>query len=634
MNQSFQILEFDKIKEQLEAFAYTERAKEKFRKLEPSLSESKVLYNQKETSQARMILEKIGTPPMVSLKDMDLLIKTAQQGACLLPEQLEYIGITLTAIQRMKDFLNRSKMLSLSLSYYETELYVMEDLKEEIQIKIRAGRVDDFASKNLKNIRSEIERVDSKMRTKAEEILKRDKEYFTESFITMRHGHICLPVKKEYKFKVNGSVLDKSSTGATVFVEPTAVGKLMEELVNLRFEEENEERTILYTLTDQVAEYEKEFAQNTDIIEKLDFIFAKGKLSFDMQGIEPVIRTDRIIRMVNARHPFLAKEDCVPLNFELLEPTQGIVITGPNTGGKTVAIKTVGLLSIMAQCGLHVPCEYAEFAMHNQVLCDIGDGQNISQNLSTFSAHIMNVLDILKTATKDTLVILDELGSGTDPTEGMGIAIAILEELLNGGCLFLATTHYPEVKTYADKTAHIKNARMAFDRESLRPLYCLEIGSAGESCAFYIAKRLGMTSSMLKAASFAAYGTEDIEFLDLSAENKEQKRHTKGIQRKKETKVLEQQKEKFKLGDSVMVYPDKKIGIVCIPEDEKGVIRVQMPYKKIWINHKRVKLHVKAEELYPEDYDFSIIFDTVENRKARHKMEKGYQENLEIMLSK
>ena len=280
---------------------------------------------------------------------------------------------------------------------------------------------------------------------------------------------------------------------------------------------------------------------------------------------------------------------------------------------------------MMAQCGLHVACRDADICMSSNFLCDIGDGQNISENLSTFSAHITNVLEILKRVNQDSLVIMDELGSGTDPAEGMGIAVAVLEELRKSGALFLVTTHYPEVKQYADKKEGIINARMTFDKESLKPLYRLVIGEAGESCAFYIAGKMGMPTEMLQAAARAAYGTEGIpeDLSSIVLENRLERTSVAGIRKKKTKGMLKSNGREYQLGDSVMVYPDKKIGIVCQTMNEKGVLRVQMPDKKIWINHKRIKLHVAAVELYPEDYDFSIIFDSVKNRKLRHNMDRG-----------
>lgn len=341
------------------------------------------------------------------------------------------------------------------------------------------------------------------------------------------------------------------------------------------------------------------------------------------------MNTHRQIRLVDARHPLMDKALAVPLQFQMGDGVQGVVITGPNTGGKTVSIKTVMLNCMMAQCGLHVTCKKADICMNSAYLCDIGDGQNLSENLSTFSAHITNVLEVLGEANRDSFVIMDELGSGTDPTEGMGIAIAILEELKKSGTLFLVTTHYPEVKEYADRTEGIVNARMTFDKESLRPTYQMVIGEAGESCAFYIADRLGMPNEMLKVAIRAAYGEEAVKtYVFQKPESTIEKRSSVKITKAKPVRNHTELSEKYRIGDSVMVYPDKKIGIVCAPINEKGILRVQLPDKKIWINHKRVKMHVPAAELYPEDYDFSIIFETVENRKKRHDMQRKYTEDV------
>ncbi|MBQ4529022.1 MAG: DNA mismatch repair protein MutS [Lachnospiraceae bacterium] len=613
-------------------FTYTEWAKEEIGNTVPIMEESKLLARQRDTSEARILLEKGGTPPLVSLEGMMELIDIAEKGGCLMGQQLEQIEIILVAVKRLKDYLNRCKQFEVSLAYYGENLEELEDVKEMIHLQIRNGAVDSNASKLLKSLRADIEKAERKMREKAELVMKSHKECMSDSFSTMRNGHICIPVKKEYKFKISGSVIDKSSTGNTLFIEPASVAKYYEELQLLKIDEENEERRILYSLTAMVADAAEGMKGNAKVIEKLDFIFSKGKLSMEFDGVEPKINVDRRIVLKDGRHPLMDKSICVPLQFEIGDRIQGIVITGPNTGGKTVAIKTVALNCMMAQCGLHVACREAEICMNSNFLCDIGDGQNISENLSTFSAHITNVLDILKKVNKDSLVIMDELGSGTDPTEGMGIAIAILQELKKSGALFLVTTHYPEVKQYAEQEEGILNARMTFDKESLRPLYQLVLGEAGESCAFYIAQKLGMPATMLECAIQAAYGQERAKGYNFQNASKEIKKETTlTVKKKKIPKKSLEQAMKYQRGDSVMVYPDKKIGIVCETVNEKGVLRVQLQGKKIWINHKRVKLLVAAEELYPEDYDFSIIFDSVENRKLRHKMERKYVEGEEIV---
>lgn len=623
---SAKMLEFDKIIEQLEALAYTQKAKQQIRNLSPSLSESEVKANLRNTTEARIMLEKCGTPPATALEGTAQLIEIARKEGCLTPGQLEEIAAALTATRRLKDYLDRGKSYEISLPYYEENLDSLEKIREELNDKIRNGRVDDYASKLLKSLREGIERTEAKMREKADQVIRANKECMSDSFSTTRNGRICVPVKKEYKFKINGSVIDKSSTGNTLFIEPAAVARLYEELQEMKIDEENEERRILYTLTALLCDKAEVLERNNATIEKLDFLFAKGKLSLAYDGTEPHINTDRVIRLINGRHPLMDKNSNVPLRFEIGNGIKGVIITGPNTGGKTVAIKTVALNCLMAQCGLHVSCEKAEICMNNLILCDIGDGQDLSENLSTFSAHITNVLSILRKADSESLVILDELGSGTDPTEGMGIAIAILKELKRSGANYLVTTHYPEVKAYAEKEEGVINARMTFDKESLKPLYQLVIGEAGESCAFYIAKKLGMPQSMLREASKAAYGKETGE-IDEEGLKKEKNSHIRK-EKKNHQKPLS---EKFKRGDSVMIYPDKKIAIVCEPVNERGILRVQLPDKKIYINHKRVKLHVAAEELYPEDYDFSIIFDTVENRKIHHQMERKYVEDVLIV---
>lgn len=621
------VVEFDKIKEQLAELAMTDRAKEAFKALQPCLSETELTAKLRETGEARRMLEQAGNPPLVSLQGILGLVEAACRGECLSAEQLEEFGNALVAVERLKSYLSGCARYGIALAFYEENLDSMEEVRTEIRRQIRGDRVEDSASRLLKALREDIQRASERMREKAELLMRSHKECMSDSYSTMRNGRVCIPVRKEYKHRIQGAVIDKSSTGNTLFIEPAASAKYYEELTLLRLDEENEERRILYTLTAMAADGAEIMRENLRIMEKLDFAFAKGKLSLELEAVMPQINTGRRIILKSARHPLMAKEECVPLQFEIggeVNGANGIIITGPNTGGKTVAIKTVALTCMMAQSGLYVPCKEADICMNSQFLCDIGDGQNLSENLSTFSAHITNVLDILGRVDRDSLVIMDELGSGTDPAEGMGIAVAILHELKKSGALFLVTTHYPEVKEYAEREEGLLNARMTFDRDSLKPLYQLVIGEAGESCAFYIAKRLGMPEGMLRRAAKAAYGTapEDI----LSGSSQELAR-TGSVRLQKKKQVHRQtEAEKYRLGDSVMVLPEKKIGIVCQTTDEKGVLRVQLPDKKIWINHRRVRLQVPAGELYPEDYDFSIIFDTVENRKLRHQMERKYTE--------
>ena len=622
-------IEFDKVKELWADLAITDWAKEKVRETTICFSETELRKQLRDTTDAKNLMEKLGTPPLQNISEMKEILTIAEKGDCLTPYQLERVERVLVAIKRLKDYLGRGKVYGNSLAYYEENLDAISELREEISSKIRNDEVDDYASKELGKIRNQIIKCEEEMKQKAEQILRSNKDCMADNYCTSRNGRICLPVKKDCKLKISGSVIDKSSTGSTFFIEPTSVAKIYEELQLLKISEENEVYRILYTLSAIVSASAPVLQENLKMIEKLDFIFSKGKLSMDMDATEPIINTQRRIKLVEARHPLMDKKVAVPLQFEIGEKAQGIVITGPNTGGKTVAIKTVMLNCMMAQCGLHVTCKSADICMNSSYLCDIGDGQNLSENLSTFSAHITNVLEVLKEANRDSFVIMDELGSGTDPTEGMGIAIAILEELRKSKAIFLVTTHYPEVKEYADKTPDIINARMVFDKETLRPTYQMVIGEAGESCAFYIADRLGMPNEMLRVAIRASYGEKAVEAYQFQKpESSIGKTSTARIAKAKMPNKNTNLSTKYKIGDSVMVYPEKKIGIVCEPINEKGVLRVQLPNKKIWINHKRVKLHVAATELYPEDYDFSIIFETVENRKKQHDMQRKYTDDV------
>lgn len=646
INKSISALEFNKIKEMLCEIAVSEKAKQKLSGLMPYMNEWEVNAKMNETTEARKVLDHIGSAPLASMKDLDMLLELAEKGAMLVPEQLSQVGLFINACKRMKSFLKRAESLGVGIAGYGSSINELAGLSDEIQNSIRNNRVDDNASKELKDIRRKIDNVKSEMKSKLESQLRSKKEWFTDAYVSTRNGHFVLPVKREFKHMVSGSVLDISSSGSTYFIEPTVISKLNEELSLLEIAESNEERRILYVLTGLVVENTVTVRLNMEVFESLDFIFAKAKLSLDMKAVPARVNTDRSIKIVNGRHPLIKVEECVPLNFRLGNGINGIVITGPNTGGKTVALKSVGLLQLMAQSGLHVPCESADLCMNNAVLCDIGDGQSITENLSTFSSHITNIIRILNNTDKESLVLLDELGSGTDPAEGMGIAISILEELKQKGCLFVATTHYPEVKEYAGKTEGLLNAKMAFDRESLKPLYRLEIGEAGESCALYIAKRLGMPKHMLERAYQEAYLLDgstkrqipEKDFLDTATEGTAEQSAalsiTPQIKKAMPPKPVNTRCQRFNIGDSVVVYPQKKIGIVFKKADENGEVGVQIQKNKEFVNHKRLQLKVAASEMYPEDYDFSIIFDSVANRKARHKMEKGYQPDLEITYEK
>lgn len=634
MKQTFELLGYKEILRKLKEYANTNQAKKMIEEMEPLLSETEIGKKLRETTEARQLLEEIGNPPLPIMENIEEYMDKIEKGELLLPEQIEEIGMFIVAVKRLKVFLEKGKEKQISLAFYSENLVIHHELLKEIETSIHAGKIDDYATKTLRDIRRQLQQLEERIKEKAEHVLRKNKAYMADSYVVNRNGKVCVPVKSQYKNKIKGTKEGKSATGATIFIEPSEVTQYREEYEILKISEDVEERRILYTIIGGILDREIEIRENIRVVIILDFIFAKGKMSSYMEAVEPKINVEQRIVLEEARNPLLSKEECVPLNFQVGKNVRGIIITGPNTGGKTVAIKTVGLLCILACSGLHVPAQYADITINNQVLCDIGDGQSIQDNLSTFSSHIQNIMRIIRKVNKESLVILDELGSGTDPEEGMGIAIAILEELRQSGALFLVTTHYPKVKEYAERYEEIINARMAFDRENLKPLYQLEIGKAGKSCALYIAKRLGVPKKILMQAAYEAYGNGAeamIAELDLNVLNeKVQKDLVPSIQRKKVAKKEAVHGEGFSRGDSVLISPENKLGIVVKPADKSGNVLVQVKKEKKIINHKHLKLKVAAKELYPEDYDFSILFDTVENRKKRHKMGKKFQEDLVI----
>ncbi len=634
-------LEFIKIKEMLCGLASTKGAKERLRTLRPALNEKECRSRLRQTTEARKLIDVLGSPPTSSMETLDKVLPLIKAGAMLGPEQFLGIAQFLASCRRMKAYLKRGEYLQSELAFYGRAFCDLAELESEIERCIRGDTVDSNASPALRDVRRKLEQSAVQIKAKLNSLLQSNRAYFSDSFVATRGGRLTLPVKREHRAQVPGTVVDMSATGGTVFIEPASVTKLQEELNDLKIHEENEVRRILYTLTALAESNLNPLEINRDTFETLDFAFAKGALSAQMDALEPELTTGRHLHIQEGRHPLIDKERCVPLTLTLGGDISGIVITGPNTGGKTVALKTVGLLCLMSQSGLHVPAEKGtSLCMLGNVLCDIGDGQSISENLSTFSSHMTNILAILQETGRESLVLLDELGSGTDPMEGMGIAIAILDVLREKGCLFVATTHYPEVKEYAYRAPGLTNARMAFDRETLSPLYRLEMGEAGESCALYIVQRLGFPGAMIERARKAAYGRQDAQRPapilppESNLLGPKAAASLPRVQKDQPPKPVSAHAAQFQLGDSVLIYPGREIGLVYEPADEKGLVGVQIRGIKRRIPHKRLKRHVAAENMYPDDYDFSIVFDSVQNRKARHKMGKHHRPDLQIQYEK
>ena len=642
-NKAQTTLEFHIIKEKLCEHALSDKATERLLALTPYLSEGECIRKTADTTAARTILDAFGSPPLPMMKEIDKILTLCGADSMLLPEQLTNVSRFASSCKRVQGYLKKAESLDDNIAPYGNSILDLSELHDEIERCIRNDAVDSAASSALRDIRRKIEQTQGQVKEKLNHILSSHKNWFSDGYVSQLNGHFVLPVKKECRNQLSGTVVDISGSGGTYFMEPSSVTKLQSALSTLQVEEDNEIRRILYTLTVLVGDNTALIKRNMEAMEELDFVFAKAKLSAAMGAVPVKVTTDRTIRIRKGRHPLLPAADCVPLDFEAGGDVRGVIITGPNTGGKTVALKTVGLLSMMAQCGLHIPADpETSLCMHAGYLCDIGDGQSISENLSTFSGHMTNIISILEQAGPESLVLLDELGSGTDPAEGMGIAVAVLEELRGRGCLFLVTTHYPQVKDYAEEADAVISARMAFDRETLSPLYRLELGRAGESCALHIAQRLVLAPHLLRRAYDEAYRTgpatartTDMRFDPESIageEALEAKPQTPAIQKKREVPTVSTHAAKFQLGDSVTVYPEREVGIVYQPAGRDGMIGVQIKGRKKLVNHKRLHLKVSAAELYPEGYDLSVVLDTVENRKARHQMGKRHRPDLVVTV--
>ena len=628
MTQDMLSLGFDQIIEQLQEMAVSRSARRILGNTEPILNESLCRARMEETTAARRVMESAGTPPLTESETTQAGLAASLQGSMLSPADLCSVARFCAAIRRLRRYLRNAAPFSAAIASWHAELPDLDLLEEDISRSVREDAVLDDASPALRDLRRRREHTEQGIREKLNQLIFHHKKELADTYITQRGGTYVLPVQKRFQGQFPGRIVEVSGKGSTVFMEPSAVRSMRMELEQLLVDTDTEERRILWELSDRVSAEAQPLEDSIRVMTDLDVIFARAKLSLEMNARPAEITSERRIRLAEARHPLLNPETCIPLSLELSLPDAGIAVTGPNTGGKTVCLKAVGLLTLMAQSGLHIPCgDGTVIGMMDRVLCDIGDSQSISQNLSTFSGHMTNVIRILHECSRDSLVLLDELGSGTDPAEGSGLAAAVLEELLRRNCFFMVTTHDPQIKQWAEQTEHVMSARMAFDQATLQPLYRLELGKSGKSCAIEIARRLGMDEGLLaRARQVTDQGPE--------AKPEGRRRPMPVPSTRLQRRVIRKESgfERFSMGDSVLLLPDKKNAVVYQPADDDGNVIIQLQGRKLAVRHNRLKLLVPAAELYPPDYDFSIVFDTVANRKAAHTMDRKYDPDAVIIL--
>ena len=500
---ALRVLEFNKILSQLADYALTDLGKEKCRQLVPLSDFSEIQKAQSETEEAVVILSYQGGNPLCGFTDVRPYLSLAQKGSTLSQKALLLVAEALRAARSARSSLVTERENTPLITAKASRLQAFRQLEEDITGAILSEEeMSDHASPALYDIRRNIAKANEKVRTKLSQMVRGEmSKYLQEAIVTVRNGRYVIPVRSEFRSNVPGIVQDQSSTGATLFVEPLAVVELSNEIREWTAKEREEIERILAALSAAVGEKADMIEQNIVLLTHLDFVFAKGQLARQMRAVSPKLNQDGIIRLVRVRHPLIDPEKVVPCTMELGTSFTTLVITGPNTGGKTVTLKTVGLLTLMAQAGLQIPGELGtELSVFHEVFADIGDEQSIEQSLSTFSSHMTNIVSIMEQVSDQDLVLFDELGAGTDPTEGAALAQAILQSLLNRKIRTVATTHYSELKAFALTTAGAENASVEFDVATLRPTYRLSIGVPGKSNAFEISRKLGLNESLIEDA--------------------------------------------------------------------------------------------------------------------------------------
>ncbi len=517
---TLRVLEFTKIREMLAEKALTELGGERCRALTPTDNLPQIALWQQETEEATVVLQYLGGHPMVPFADVRPALAMSDKGATLSPKALLSVAELLRASRAARDALITGRENTPLLTEKAQGLASLRNLEQDItDAIISEDEIADRASGELMNIRRHLRGATERIKDRLNQMIRSAafQKYLQDPIITVRNNRYVLPVRAEYRANVPGLVHDQSTSGATLFIEPMAAVEMGNELKQWELKEQQEIERILAALSAEIAPYAAQLRENVERLAELDFIFAKGLLSRQMTAVAPKLNADGYVNIIRGRHPLIDPEKVVPSNLWLGRDFTTLIITGPNTGGKTVTLKTVGLFTLMAQAGLQVPADLGtELAVFEQVFADIGDEQSIEQSLSTFSSHMTNIVDIMHEVTPRDLALFDELGAGTDPTEGAALAQSILTRLNHIRVRTLATTHYSELKAYALSTKGVENASVEFDVETLRPTYRLSIGVPGKSNAFEISRKLGLPENLIDDAK-KLLSTDSVRFEDVIA---------------------------------------------------------------------------------------------------------------------
>ncbi|ABR34282.1 endonuclease MutS2 [Clostridium beijerinckii] len=617
-NATLEKLNYKELKEIVKSYCVSNLGKKLIDKLVPSNNIKQVRRMIKETSEGRRLIDASYHMPLEGVFDISPLIEKIEKGGVLEPSEVITVGDFLRGCRKVKAFIKDKEGYAETLSAYGENITDLKYIEDEINMAIRGTIVDSNATKELKKIRRSIELCEEKIKEKIEKFIKNqsNKEYMQEFFVSIRNGRYTVPIKAAYKNHVQGTIVEASSKGTTVFMEPASVSKYTTELIALKAEESVEEYKILSTLSEMIFQKHQEIKINIEVISEYDMILAKAKYSKEISGIEPKLNDYGYIEIVKGKYPLI--KECVPLDFEIGNKYRSLIITGPNAGGKTVVLKSVGLLTLAALSGFHISAhENTEIAVFDDIFVDIGDNQSVENALSTFSSHVKNLAEILKESSKNSLLLFDEIGSGTEPNEGAALAIAILEEFYHKGCITVASTHYGEIKNFSQNHPDFENAAMEFKRDTLEPLYKLHIGKSGDSNALYISRKMGISDNIIER-SRKYIQTKDYNY-NLVKESKIPKR---------EIEKSETHEYIYRVGDKVLLLDKDASGIVYKEIDRLNNITVLFNNEFIEVNYRRLKLEISAEELYPKDYDMSHLFSSYKERKLNRDIERGSKKGL------
>lgn len=619
-NTTLEKLNYKELKEIVKSYCKSSLGKRLIDKLEPSNNIKVVQRMLDETSEGRRLIDASYIILIEGIYDISSFLEKLDKGGVLEPSELTKVNDFLRGCRKIKSFIKDKEGYAPTLSLYGENLTELQYIEEEINISINGSIVDSNASKELKRIRKQINLCEDKIKEKLDKFIKNpsNKQYLQEAFISKRNGRYTVPIKASYKNVIEGIIIETSPKGSTIFVEPLSISRYTAELNGLIGDESIEEYKILSNISEMIYEREKELKINVEVIAEYDMISAKARYSKDIGGIAPKLNDYGYINILKGKYPLISNS--VPLNLNIGDDFRSLIITGPNAGGKTVVLKTIGLLTLAVQSGFHISAkENSCVAVFDDIFVDIGDNQSIENSLSTFSSHVKNLSYILRNSSKNSLLLFDEIGSGTEPNEGAALAIAILEEFYHKGCITIATTHYGEIKNFSCNHPDFENAAMEFKKDTLEPLYKLTIGKSGDSNALYIAKKMGINTEIIrKSKDYIENRNYNYNLID---KNK--------IKKKQPEEVYKQQKEyEYKQGDKVLLLDKNITAIVYKGRNELNNIVVMANKEFIEVNYKRMKLEIKAEELYPEGYDMNQLFISYKKRKFERDIERGSKKAL------